>query len=181
MHATLAPNVTRDHQQPDSAVGTVSIQWVVDAHLNDVYRYAYRLAGNRPDAEDVTQQVFLLAQRHLDQVRDRRRVKPWLLTIVRNTYLKLHRRQRPQNAASAHVEMEWFPGEPGADPAIGDALQAALNGLDDHHRQVVLMFYFEDLSYRQIAERLNIKLGTVMSRLARAKTCLREVYLSQTK
>ncbi len=179
MYASPSRLVTLDNIGPDPASTAFLMKWLVETYLDDVYRYAYRLSGNRSDAEDVAQQVFLQAQRHLDQVRDRSRLRPWLLRIVRNIFFKLHRRQRPQNASTLNVNLDWFPDRTATDQVDVDAVQAALNKLDSNHKQIVLMYFFEDLSYQQIADRLCIKIGTVMSRLSRAKACLREIFSSQ--
>ena len=65
-----------------------NIQRLIDDHLDAVYRYAYRLTGSVHDAEDLTQQVFLLAQERLDQLREADRARGWLFTILRNSFLK---------------------------------------------------------------------------------------------
>ncbi len=178
MYASPSRLVTPDNNGPDPH-SAFPIEWLVETYLNDVYRYAFRLTGNRSDAEDVSQQVFLQAQRHLNQVRDQSRLRPWLLRIVRNTFFKLHRRKRPQNASTLNVDLDWFPDRSTMDASEIDAVQNAINKLDTHHKQVVLMYFFEDLSYQQIADRLCIKIGTVMSRLSRAKSSLREIFSSQ--
>lgn len=159
-----------------------SIERLVECHLADVYRYAYRLTGNAADAEDLTQQVFLTAHRHVDQIRDASRAAGWLLRIARNTYFKQHRRQRPVTASSVAIDVDWFPDQRSmVDRSDAQAIQAALDQLDDDHRQVILMFYFENLSYRQIASQIDVRIGTVMSRLSRAKSKLREVLASGTR
>jgi RNA polymerase sigma-70 factor (ECF subfamily) len=144
-----------------------------------MYRYAYRLTGNVADAEDIAQQAFLLAQRRLHQLREPDRARAWLASIVRNTYFKQSRRQRPLCASSAEVEVDWFAdSRPHADPEDAAAVQTAINQLDANHKQVLLMYYFEQLSYRQIADAIQVKIGTVMSRLSRAKAHLREIIAS---
>jgi len=147
---------------------------LVHEHHGPVYRYAFRLTGSTQDAEDLTQQVFLLAVQKIDQLREADRVRAWLFTVLRRCFLKSIRRQRPLSSSAADVQMEQFAADPPVDPIDRTALQDALNELPEQFRLVVLMFYFEHCSYREIAEELQLPVGTVMSRLSRAKSSLRK-------
>jgi RNA polymerase sigma-70 factor, ECF subfamily len=147
-------------------------QLVADHHAV-LYRYAYRLSGSVADAEDLTQQVFLIAQQKLDQVRDPHRARSWLFTVLRNCYLKNRRRPPPRPASSSELDLYTVPEEVSDQCIDSDQLQAAIGALADEFKLVVLLFYFEHRSYREIAELLDVPLGTVMSRLARAKARLR--------
>ena len=150
------------------------IQPLIDEHLDVVYRYAYRLTGSVHDAEDLTQQVFLLAQQRLDQLREIDRARGWLFTILRNSFLKMAQRTQPVSATSVGLNLETVPAERQSGSAVDPAeLQAAIDELPAEFRVVVSMFYFEECSYREIAEKLDLPMGTVMSRLARAKGHLR--------
>lgn len=150
----------------------VSIAELLHAQYAFVYRLARRLSGSTADAEDLAQQTFLQAQTHLSQLRDADRARPWLATILRNLFLR-GRRRRLKTIA-------WDPEcEPGVDappPAEIDTqdLQAALDDLPEEFRAPVVLFYFQEFSYKDIASQLGIPIGTVMSRLSRAKTHLRE-------
>lgn len=146
---------------------------LVAEHYAAVFRYAFRLAGNQADAEDLAQQVFLAAQRKLDQLRGLEAARAWLFAILRNCFLASRRRPRPQ-ALGKELHWDELP-EDAARPAAIDSelLQQALDALPDDYRMVVLMYYFEDCPYKEIAEQLDIPVGTVMSRLSRAKACLR--------
>ena len=127
--------------------------------------------GSAADAEDLVQQVFLVAHQKLDQIRDAQSVRAWLFTVLRNCYLK--RRRKEIGLPLADLDVGSLPEEPPVESFDSEALQAAINALDDEFKIVVLMFYFEQYSYREIAEQLEIPLGTVMSRLSRAKAHLR--------
>lgn len=164
-----------NHDDRGGTIEAMNIDRLVDENWSEVYRYAYRWAGNAADAEDLTQQVFLLAQRHLAQLRDPSRALSWLMTIVRNTYWKQRRRTRPKSASDIDVRMDGF-ADPRTAGSAADAssIQSAMDQLDDSHKEILLMFYFEQLSYREIADRIGIKIGTVMSRLSRAKNQLRQ-------
>ncbi|MBX3442626.1 MAG: sigma-70 family RNA polymerase sigma factor [Planctomyces sp.] len=147
---------------------------LVHQHYELVYRVAYRLSGSAADAEDLTQQVFLSACRASEQVRNPAAVRSWLLTILRNAFTRFRTRSQGR---------PWLSLENQAEPAVAaleqsevdpEELQAALNELPAEFREPVILFYFESLSYREIAERLDAPIGTVMSRLSRAKSFLRK-------
>ncbi len=151
-----------------------NIQRLIDDHLDAVYRYAYRLTGAVHDAEDLTQQVFLLAQERVDQLREVERARGWLFTILRNSFLKTVQRAQPVPATTVGVNLEAVPAEGESGQAVDSAeLQTANDELPAEFRVVLTMFYFEECSYREIAEKLDLPMGTVMSRLARAKGHLR--------
>lgn len=152
----------------------MDIVQLVAEHHEAVYGYAYRLAGSAVDAEDLTQQVFLIAQRKLGQLRKTESVRSWLFTILRRRFLKVVRRKKAIAAGSIELNVENIPAkEPAAETIDREALQRALDELPATYRAVVTMFYYEDCSYREIAEKLEVPMGTVMSRLARAKGHLR--------
>ena len=148
-------------------------EWV-EEHASLVYRFAYRLCGSAADAEDLAQQAFLTAQRKLDQLRDHSKARGWLLTIVRNSYLKSLRRTQK------FVAFESCDGfaDPSHDhwerPIDGEELQVALKEMTEEFRTPVILFYFEEMSYKEIATHLDVPVGTVMSRLSRGKSYLRQ-------
>ena len=153
----------------------MDIVQLVRAHYQAVYRYAFRLAGNEADAEDLTQQTFLIAQDRLGQVRNGERVLSWLFAVLRSCFLKSRRRLRPIAAVNLELNVEEIPEHRWTESAIDrEELQGALNDLPEEFRLVVLMFYFEEMSYQDIAKQLELPIGTVMSRLSRAKGRLRQ-------
>lgn len=144
-------------------------------HHAVLYRYAYRLTGSVVDAEDLTQQTFLLAQAKLDQLRDVESARAWLFAILRNCFRQNLRQRLPVPTDHLDELIEAPPQGAWDDEVEIDQgrLQAALDRLPDEFRVVLLMYYFEQCSYREIAERLELPIGTVMSRLSRAKSHLR--------
>ncbi len=139
-----------------------------------LYRYAYRLTGSVHDAEDLTQQVFLAAQRKLGQVRDSGKIRSWLFSVLRNGFLKSTQKKLPVPAGNLQLSLDTIPAQPPVGDTIDkERLQRALGELPETFRVVVVMFYFEECSYIEIAEQLEVPIGTVMSRLARAKAHLR--------
>jgi RNA polymerase sigma-70 factor (ECF subfamily) len=152
----------------------VDIRQLVADHHAVVYTYAYRLTGSVADAEDLTQQVFLQAQNKLHQLREPRAARTWLYAILRNSFRKQCRQRSVVTAADLELDVDRLPDEHDADEALDRQwLQEALDQLTPEHRIILAMFYFEDCAYREIAEALELPMGTVMSRLARAKRQLR--------
>lgn len=152
----------------------MEISQLVDQHYEAVFRFAYRLSGTSHDAEDISQQAFLDAQRKLDTLREPERVRGWLFMIVRNLYRRRIRDQATHGEVALEVVSEP-EGEEHPDQALdSDSLQQVLNSLPEEFRSVLLLFYFREMSYREIAEQLEVPIGTVMSRLSRGKKQLRE-------
>jgi len=151
---------------PDPDIGQL-----VEHYYSLLYRFAYRLSGTAADAEDLTQQTFLTAQRKLDQLREAASVRSWLCSILRNLFLKTRRRQ-----TMASLEVLPEPeGERNSDPPEFDSetLQQVLGELPEEFRTPLILFYFEEFSYREIAEQMQVPLGTIMSRLARGRSQLK--------
>jgi RNA polymerase sigma-70 factor (ECF subfamily) len=151
---------------------------LIDEHAAALYRYAYRLAGTAADAEDLTQQVFLIALDKLDQVRSAAAARGWLFTVLRNCYLKSKRRPPPLTAVGLGLDLDSLPADEDESEIDQELLQLAINELPDEFKLAVLLFYFEDRTYREIAEQLKVPIGTVMSRLARGKAHLRQRLLT---
>ena len=157
---------------------TMDVEQLVAEYHGMIYRYAYRLTGSIPDAEDLAQQVFLTAQRKLEQLRSVESVRSWLFTILRNHFLKECQKRRPISAESLQLDVNTIPAEiPEKTHVDRERLQQAVDELPARYRLVLAMFYYEDCSYREIADRLDLPIGTVMSRLARAKGHLRSKLL----
>ena len=171
---TEEPTTTGDISNGGMERSQPDIQGIVLAHNQDLYRYAYRLAGSSQDAEDLTQQTFLIAQQRLGQVRHPERIVGWLFAILRSCYLKSERKRRPVSAAGIDLDIENVPDSVTESDVDSQLLQAAIDELPEESRLVVVMFYFEDCSYKEIAAQLDVPIGTVMSRLARAKERLKK-------
>jgi RNA polymerase sigma-70 factor (ECF subfamily) len=151
-----------------------SLSELIDAHSEALYRYAYRLSGSAADAEDLVQEAFTKAIARLPQLREPDRARGWLFRILRNAYLHRVRDEKRHRVVPLDAVGD-LPGRPADDPPeIAPArLQQALDDLDEVFRTPIILYYFEDFSYRDIAEQMDLPIGTVMSRLARAKGYLR--------
>ncbi|RPI79499.1 MAG: RNA polymerase sigma factor [Planctomycetaceae bacterium] len=154
----------------------LDITELVDRHYSLVYRYAYRLSGSAADADDLVQEAFLTAQSKGGQIREAACARSWLCTVVRNAYLKQlrspgRRRGRALDQSPEPV-VEVSPAELNLD-FDEEALRDALRDLAEEFRAPLLLYYFGEHSYREIADQLELPIGTVMSRLSRAKAWLR--------
>ncbi len=155
----------------------MDISQLVGQNYEAAYRFAYRLSGTAHEAEDLTQQAFLDAQRKLDTLREPEKARAWLFMIVRN----LHRRRLRDRATHREVSVDSAfdlsdgNGNSSVETATltSDTLQQVLDELPSEFREVLVLFYFRELSYREIAEQLDVPIGTVMSRLSRGKQQLR--------
>ncbi|MEI7686429.1 MAG: RNA polymerase sigma factor [Planctomycetota bacterium] len=151
------------------------IEDLVTEHYESVYRFAYRLCGTAGEADDLTQETFCQAQIKIDQLREAAAARGWLFSIVRNAYL--HRLRSTKVAKTVSLDESTEPIERwDAEPLViePEKLQEALNDLPEAFRTPLVLYFFEEFSYRQIADQLGVPVGTVMSRLARAKSYLRE-------
>jgi RNA polymerase sigma-70 factor (ECF subfamily) len=147
---------------------------LVEENYEALYRYAYRLTGSNADAEDLTQETFCTAQTKLAQLRDPSRARPWLFSILRHAFLHRVRAERQQPCVSLDGIGDLAEPLPGSLPEVDpEQLQQALNELPEVYRMAIILYYFEEFSYRDIAEQMELPIGTVMSRLARAKAYLR--------
>jgi RNA polymerase sigma-70 factor (ECF subfamily) len=154
-------------------------------HLAAAYNLARWLTHNDQDAEDVVQEAYLRAFRFFGGFHggDSR---AWLLTIVRHTCYTWLRQQRAHDLITVFDEELHTPECPTADPetqlvqqASAQALRAAVEALPVEFREVVVLRDLEELSYKEIATIANIPIGTVMSRLARARKRLQQALLTQ--
>jgi len=150
------------------------VQQLVDEHYLALYRYGYRLSGSAAEAEDLTQEAFCKAQLQMVQLRDPDRTKAWLFSILRNAFLHKARSRRQHRQVPLESVGDVAGPLPEPLPEVGsEQLQEALNELPEVFRTPIILYYFEDFSYRDIAEQMDLPIGTVMSRLARAKAHLR--------
>ncbi len=152
-------------------------------HLDAAYTLARWLSRSAVDAEDIVQEAMLRAFRAFDGARGET-VKPWLLAIVRNCFRDhAGRASRLRTVGEEGMEEVAFDGP---DPEIAAAqaserrrLEQMLALLPGDYREVLVLREIEDMSYRQIAEAIGAPVGTVMSRLARARALLKARWLTE--
>jgi RNA polymerase sigma-70 factor (ECF subfamily) len=153
---------------------------VVREHADRVYRLAYRLAGNRADAEDLTQETFVRVFRSLTEYTPGT-FEGWLHRITTNLFLDMvRRRQRirfdalPEDAGDRLASKESGPEQAFDEMNLDPEIQRALDALPADFRVAVVLCDLEQLSYEEIAATLGIKVGTVRSRIHRGRVLLRQ-------
>jgi RNA polymerase sigma-70 factor (ECF subfamily) len=155
-------------------------------HLNSAYNLARWLTRNDYDAQDVVQEAYLRAFRFFDGFKGGDG-KAWLLAIVRNTCLTWRRREKGNITAvpfdeTAHGANRGASAEAGLVEEAGlGTLRNCIESLPPEYREVIVMRELEELSYREIADTASVPIGTVMSRLARARKRLEECVTSRMK
>ena len=152
-------------------------------HIGGLYGYAMILTHNRTEAEDLVQDTYVRAIRAVERLREDSNVKVWLFTILRNVWFNRLRRQRAQpqlmeidrdtNTANLIAETSKDPYELYALKTDRELVREAIQKLPSEFREIILLREYEELSYHEIASVLNCPLGTVMSRLGRARSKLR--------
>jgi RNA polymerase sigma-70 factor (ECF subfamily) len=159
-------------------------------HLDAVYTLARYLLRNPTDAEDAVQECYLRALRHFDTMRSPT-VKPWLFAILRNvcnaeyarrSVVELRDIQAGSDKSEAPAPM-WVEPQETPEAAViekvdAKTIQGLVAALPDVFREVIVLREINDLSYREIAEVVGAPVGTVMSRLARARAMLREAWIA---
>jgi len=156
-------------------------------HMKLLYNVALRYCGNVFDAEDIVQETYLAAFNKFHQLREKSKCKPWLLRILRNNFLKsYHKHKNLQKLSETdYVDfLESWMAEDGADDLLvtaanQQAVQQAMDQLPIKYKEVLLLYYMDELLYKEIADVLDIPIGTVMSRLARAREGLKIILLKQ--
>lgn len=143
-----------------------------------VFTLAYRIAGNREEAEEITQDVFLRIHRYLRNFQFRSSFKTWLYRIAVNTALNAHKRLRKERTRRADVDdIENIVAAPQRhdDPGARDMLNSLLDRLNPDQRACITLREIEGLSYEEMAQVLGVNLNTVRSRLKRARAALVEL------
>jgi RNA polymerase sigma-70 factor, ECF subfamily len=154
---------------------------IVDRFYPMLYRFALSLARNEPDACDLTQQTFSVWASKGHLLRDGSKAKSWLFTTLYREFISNRRREaRWPKEEISEVENEL----PFAMPETVDCLEAAqvmeaLQSVDETFRAPLVLFYLQQHSYEEIAQILEIPLGTVMSRLSRGKHKLQQAFLQR--
>ncbi|MEI9972454.1 MAG: sigma-70 family RNA polymerase sigma factor [Ignavibacteriota bacterium] len=160
-------------------------------YVDDLFRYAMALARCRAQAEDLVQETYLRALGAVDRLGPGSNLKVWLFTILRNVWINQLRRRRcgprfveldgRENFASAIAESNKDPYSLYECRAEQARTRDAIARLPDHFREIVVLREYDELSYEEISGVLNCPLGTVMSRLRRARAKLRQLLVDESE
>jgi RNA polymerase sigma-70 factor (ECF subfamily) len=164
-------------------------------HMDALYRTALRMTRNQADAEDLVQDTYLRATRSIGRYREGAGIRAWLFRILTNAYIDRYRRRQREPETVELVDegglydrfLESRQGESAGDGPVteadledflrkfvGDEVKAALEALPSSFRLVLILRDVESFSYREIAEIVGVPVGTVMSRLFRARKALQQ-------
>lgn len=164
-------------------------------HIEALYNFAYRLTYDADDANDLVQDAYLKSFRFINSFQKGTNAKAWLFRILKNSFINDYRKRSKQPAQVDYQEVEGFYNSERTESAatvdlrvdtvknmIGDEITNALNSLDVDFRTVIILCDLEGFTYEEMAKLLDIPIGTVRSRLHRARNLLRvklAVYATQ--
>ena len=155
--------------------------------FDSLYNFAHWLTQDREEAEDLVQETYLKALKGFPSFQLGTNFRAWMYRILRNTFLTSRTGLRERNTVALEPEAEeLLPGGPETPESIlidrvsEELMQNAIEQLPVIYREVILLCEVEEMSYQEIAETLSIPIGTVMSRLARARKAMREALQKET-
>jgi RNA polymerase sigma-70 factor (ECF subfamily) len=156
-------------------------------HINSMYNFAYRLTLDSDDSKDLLQDTYLKAYRFIDSFQKGTNAKAWLFRILKNSFINDYRKKSKEPSKIDYQEVESFYNSEDVDrqitpdlrvealkDMIGDEISNALNALDVDFRTVIILCDLEGFKYDEMAKILDIPIGTVRSRLHRARNLLKE-------
>jgi RNA polymerase sigma factor (sigma-70 family) len=156
-------------------------------HINSMYNFAYRLTLDSDDSKDLLQDTYLKAFRFIDSFQKGTNAKAWLFRILKNSFINDYRKKSKEPSKVDYQEVETYYNSEDVDrqitpdlrvealqDMIGDEISIALNSLDVDFRTVIILCDLEGFKYEEMAKILDIPIGTVRSRLHRARNLLKE-------
>jgi RNA polymerase sigma-70 factor (ECF subfamily) len=163
-------------------LNTLAFQRLVDEHSVALYRVAFRMLGDRHEAEDMVQETYRCAWKSRAAFEEGRGDRAWLVSILRRRIIDRWRKTSQPRPVDQSTSLD--SSVPGVDPfatEYTDEMQAALNQLPPELRETLLLVVVAELTHQEAADLLGIPLGTVLSRVSRARTRLREQLLAARK
>lgn len=156
-------------------------------HINSMYNFAYRLTMDGDDAKDLLQDTYLKAYRFIESFQQGTNAKAWLFRILKNSFINDYRKKSKEPSKVDYQEVESYYNSEEVDrqitpdlrvealqDMIGDEISDALNSLDVDFKTVIILADLEEFKYDEMAKILDIPIGTVRSRLHRARNLLKE-------
>ncbi len=165
-------------------------------HIDSMYNFAFRLTMDEDEAKDLVQDTYLKAFRFINSFQQGTNAKAWLFRILKNSFINDYRKKSKEPSKVDYQEVETFYNSEEADgessvttdlrtesvqELIGDEVAMALNALDVDFRTVIILCDIEGFTYEEMAKILDIPIGTVRSRLHRARNLLKEKLRSYAK
>jgi RNA polymerase sigma factor (sigma-70 family) len=156
-------------------------------HIRSMYNFGFRLTLDRDDAKDLVQDTYLKAYRFIESFQKGTNAKAWLFRILKNSFINDYRKKSKEPSKVDYQEVETYYNSDEVDrqitpdlrveslkDMIGDEISNALNSLDVDFRTVIILSDLEEFKYEEMAKILDIPIGTVRSRLHRARNLLKE-------
>lgn len=163
-------------------------------HVDSMYNFAYRLTFDEDDSKDLVQDTYLKAFRFINSFERGTNAKAWLFRILKNSFINEFRKKSKQPAKVDYNEVEQFYNSDDAGATIttdlrvetvqdmiGDEISGALNGIPVDFRTVIILSDLEGFTYEEMSKILDIPIGTVRSRLHRARNMLKEKLVAYAK
>lgn len=168
---------------------TSAFEKLISQHQKSVYNMAFRMLGNREDAYDAAQEVFIRVYKALPGFREQSMLSTWVYRITKNVCLDMIRKNKKQNTVSIDRETDYGDGplrmqleDPGLTPdetaernELVKKVREGIAKLPEKHRMIIIMRDMQNLSYDEIAKILRCPEGTVKSRINRARNALRDI------
>src|SRR5579859_1384256 len=155
--------------------------------FSQLYNFACWLAGDRAAAEDLVQEAYLKACKGFSSFQQGTNFRAWIYRILRNTFLTTQAGLKATASLDDEDEPVLEPEAAGTPESIllardtQERIRAALEELPLHHREIILLCDLEEMSYQEISQALSIPIGTVMSRLSRARRAMRTLLTTATE
>ena len=156
-------------------------------HIRSMYNFGYRLTLDQDDAKDLVQDTYLKAYRFIESFQKGTNAKAWLFRILKNSFINDYRKKSKEPPKVDYQDVETYYNSEDVDrqitpdlrvealkDMIGDEISNALNALDVDFRTVIILCDLEGFKYEEMAKILDIPIGTVRSRLHRARQLLKE-------
>ena len=154
-------------------------------HADSLFNFALRLTRNREQAEDLVQEASLRGFQAYHKFVEGSNFKAWMFTILRNIFINDYRKKNREPIKVDYEEVENFISLPELtgfeEELFSEALQQSINQLSEELRTTLMLFYVEELSYKEIAEVMKCPVGTVMSRLFMARQCMKKKMIQLAK
>jgi RNA polymerase sigma-70 factor (ECF subfamily) len=172
---------------PDERVSTARFEELAMPLFDQLYNFARWLTQDTPEAEDLVQETYTKALRGFSSFQLGTNFRAWMYRILRNSFLSSRTGLKTMVTIDEDVNENLLPAETTTPESIligradRESVQQALEGLPVHFREILLLCEVEEMSYQEIAETLAVPIGTVMSRLSRARKALRGLLCNKSK